>query len=339
MNAPVSPALTRTGLRRRLLGSAIVASVAAGVVAAPVQAQSDWPARSIRLVVPFPAGSSPDTIARVIATPLGTALGQTIVIDNKPGAGGNIGTGTVAHAAPDGYTMLFTINGPLATAPALYSKLNYDPLKDLAPVTIVATSPNVLVVAPTLDVKSVSEFNALVKKDAGKLNYGSVGAGSSGHLAMELLKGREGLDILHVPYAGFPQVTTAMIGGQIQAGFMVPAIAMPQVRAGKIKALAVTSAKRSPALPELPTMAEQGVSDFEVISWQAILMPAGTPKPIIDRLNQELVKIIRSDEVRKQLNNQYFTAVGSSPSELTDLINKETKTLGAVIKRLNITLD
>jgi len=336
MRFSASPA---SALRRRLLGTAV--ATAAGLAAAtPAAAQhGDWPSRPIKLVVPFPAGSSPDIIARVISQPLSKQLGQAIVIDNKPGAGGNIGTGTVAHSAPDGYTMLFTINGPLATAPALYTKLNYDPLKDLAPVTLVATSPNVLVVPPSLNVDSVGAFNALVKKEPGKLNYGSVGAGSSGHLAMELLKGKEGLDILHVPYAGFPQVVTAMLGGQLQAGFMVPAIAMPQVRDGKLKALAVTSARRSPALPDLPTMAEQGVPDFEVISWQAILMPAGTPQPIIDRLNKELVQIIKSDEVQKQLNVQYFTAAPSTPAELTALIKKEQQTLGAVIKRLNLTLD
>ncbi|GAA4324755.1 tripartite tricarboxylate transporter substrate binding protein [Pigmentiphaga soli] len=333
-----SPASGRAGLRRRLLGAALAAA-AAGVAAAPAQAQSDWPSKPIRLVVPFPAGSSPDIIARVIAQPLGKALGQAIVVDNRAGAGGNIGTANVAHSAPDGYSVLFTINGPLATAPALYTKLNYDPLKDLAPVTLVATSPNVLVVDPALKVNSVGEFTSLLRKEPGKLNYGSVGAGSSAHLAMELLKGRENLDILHVPYAGFPQVITAILGGSVQAGFMVPAIAMPQVKEGKVKALAVTSLQRSPSLPDIPTMAEQGVPNFEVISWQAILVPAGTPKPIVDRLNTELVKIIRSDEVRKQLDAQYFTAAGSTPEELTALIKKETQTLGAVIKRLNLTLD
>jgi len=324
-------------LRRGLLGAAVAAGLMA---AAPAFAQhGEWPSRPVKLVVPFPAGSSPDIIARVISQPLAKQLGQAIVIDNKPGAGGNIGTGTVAHAAPDGYTMLFTINGPLATAPALYSKLNYDPLKDLAPVTLVATSPNVLVVPPSLNVDSVGAFTSLVKKEPGKLNFGTVGAGSSAHLAMELLKGKDGLDILHVPYAGFPQVVTAMLGGQIQAGFMVPAIAMPQVREGKLKALAVTSTKRSPALPDLPTMAEQGVPDFEVISWQAILVPAGTPQPIVERLNKELVQIIKSEEVQKQLTAQYFTAAPSTPAELTALIKKEQQTLGGVIKRLNLTLD
>nr|WP_189614659.1 tripartite tricarboxylate transporter substrate binding protein [Pigmentiphaga litoralis] len=319
---------------------AALTAVVAGAFAAPAAyAQSDWPNRPIKMIVPFPAGSSPDTLARMIAQPLGKALGQAIVIDNKPGAGGNIGTAAVAHAQPDGYTILYTINGPLVTAPALYTKLPYDPVKDLAPVTLVATSPNVLVVDPALKVDSVSALEALVKKEPGKLNYGSVGAGSSAHLAMELFKGRQGLDILHVPYAGFPQVITAMLGNQVQAAFMVPAIAMPQVRDGRVKALAVTSLQRSPTLPDLPTMVEQGSPGFEAISWNAVLVPAGTPQALVDRLNTELVKIIRSDEARTLFTAQYFTPVGSTPAELSALIKKETQVLGGVIKRLNLTLD
>jgi tripartite-type tricarboxylate transporter receptor subunit TctC len=329
-----------TSAPRRTLMLAALAAVVAGAFAAPAAyAQSDWPNRPIKMIVPFPAGSSPDTLARMIAQPLGKALGQAIVIDNKPGAGGNIGTAAVAHAQPDGYTILYTINGPLVTAPALYTKLPYDPVKDLAPVTLVATSPNVLVVDPALKVDSVSALEALVKKEPGKLNYGSVGAGSSAHLAMELFKGRQGLDILHVPYAGFPQVITAMLGNQVQAAFMVPAIAMPQVRDGRVKALAVTSLQRSPTLPDLPTMVEQGSPGFEAISWNAVLVPAGTPQALVDRLNTELVKIIRSDEARTLFTAQYFTPVGSTPAELSALIKKETQVLGGVIKRLNLTLD
>lgn len=334
-----SPAQRPSGMRRRLLASACAGAVL-GLAAAPAAwAQSDWPSRPIRLVVPFPPGSSPDTLARMIAQPLSKALGQAVVVDNKAGAGGNIGTGMVAHAAPDGYTVLYTINGPLVTAPALYSKLSYDPVKDLAPVSLIGTSPNVLVVEPSLKVDSVQAFEDLVKNQPGKLNYGSVGAGSSAHLAMELFKGRQGLDILHVPYAGFPQVITAILGNQVQAGFMVPAIAMPQVRDGRVKALAVTSLKRSPALPDLPTMAEQGSPGFESISWNAVLVPAGTPQPIVDRLNAEIVKILRTDEAKASLTAQYFTPAGSTPAELAALMKKETQTLGAVIKRLNLTLD
>ena len=324
--------------RRRFL-QLTSAVLLAGLAATPAVAQDTWPSKPIRLVVPFPPGSSPDIIARVIAEPLREALGQPVVVDNRAGAGGNIGTAAVAKAAPDGYTVLFTINGPLATAPALYRKLGYEPLKDLAPVTLVATSPNVLVVDPALKVESTGAFTAMAKQSPGKLNYGSVGAGSSAHLAMELLKSRENLDIQHVPYPGFPQVVTAMLGGFVQAGFMVPAIAMPQVKTGQVKALAVTSLQRSPALPDIPTMAEQGLPGFEVISWQAVLVPAGTPQPIVDRLNTEIVKAIATPQVQERMASQYFTPVGSTPAALTARIVSETNTLGAVIERLQLTLD
>lgn len=325
--------------RRQFLQTAVAGLVAGFAITTPALAQDTWPSKPIRLVVPFPPGSSPDIIARVIAEPLQQALGQPVVVDNRAGAGGNIGTAAVAHAPPDGYTVLFTINGPLATAPALYRKLGYDPLKDLAPVTLVATSPNVLVIDPALKVDTTGAFTTLVKQSPGKLNYGSVGAGSSAHLAMELLKSRENLDILHVPYPGFPQVLTAMLGGFVQAGFMVPAIAMPQVKTGQVKALAVTSLQRSPALPDIPTMAEQGLTGFEVISWQAVLVPAGTPQAIVDRLNTEIVKAIGTKEVQERMASQYFTPVGSTPAALTARIVGETRTLGAVIERLKLTLD
>lgn len=334
-----SLAPSASAMRRRLLGSAVAA--AAGIAAfAPAMAaeHGDWPSRSVKLVVPFPAGSSPDIIARVIAQPLSKQLGQAIVIDNKPGAGGNIGTGMVAHAAPDGYTMLFTINGPLATAPALYSKLSYDPLKDLAPVTLVATSPNVFVVPPSLNVDSVGGFNALAKKEPGKLNYGSVGAGSSGHLAMELLKGKEGIDLLHVPYAGFPQVVTAMLGGQLQAGFMVPAIAMPQVKSGKVRALAITSLEPSPELPGIPTMGSQGFPNFEAISWDALLAPAGTPAPIVERLQREIAKVMARPDVRSTYEKVGAVAVSSTPEQYRKNVLNSYEFWGQFIKETGISL-
>ncbi len=218
---------------RRYALMALASACAAGAVSpAWADKPDNWPSRPLRMVVPFPAGSSPDLIARLLTEKLAATLGQPVVVENRPGAGGNIGTGMVAKAAPDGYTLLFTINGPLVTAPSLSRNLNYDPFRQLAPVTLVATSPNVLVVDARLPVHNVREFVALAKAKAGTLNYGSVGNGSAAHLAMEQLKAMAGIDLQHVPYPGFPQVTTAMVGGQIQAGFMVPAIAMPLVNAG-----------------------------------------------------------------------------------------------------------
>jgi tripartite-type tricarboxylate transporter receptor subunit TctC len=319
--------------RRTLLGAAMLALL-------PLAHAADWPSRPINLVVPFPPGSSPDIVARTLAEPLSRSLGQPIVIDNRPGAGGNIGTRAVAQAKPDGHTVLFTINGPLVTAPRLYRKtLGYDPQRDLAPVVLVATSPNVLAVGPQLGTDSVPSFVTLAKREQGKLNYGSVGPGSSAHLAMEMFKQEAGADLLHVPYPGFSQVATAIIAGDVQAGFMVPAIAMPQVKAGKLQALAITSLEPSPLLPGIPTLAQQGMPGFESISWQAVLVPTGTPDAIIQRLNTELNAALASEPIRKHLDSQYFSAVGGTPDRLAEQITRETERLTAVIDRLDLSLD
>jgi tripartite-type tricarboxylate transporter receptor subunit TctC len=320
-------------MQRRHVLQAAAASAAS--LAVPAFAQA-WPARPIRLVVPFPPGTSPDIIARQIAEPLARALGQAIVIDNKPGAGGNLGTAAVAKAAPDGYTFLFTIQGPLVTAPLLSKSLSYDPVKDLTPVSLVATSPNVLVVDPALGAETLADFVRIAKQKKGQLNYGSVGNGSAGHLAMELFKARAGLDLVHVPYQGFPQVVNAILGGQIQAGFMVPGIAMGQVRAGKLKALGVTTLGRAASLPAIPTLVEQGYPGFEAISWQAVLAPAGTPRSIVERVSRELVRIIKSDDVRGKMLSQYFSAVGTAPEALADLMKTERGRWGRVIKAAGV---
>ncbi|WP_443103676.1 Bug family tripartite tricarboxylate transporter substrate binding protein [Bordetella sp. H567] len=317
---------------------ALASLVAALTGGAP--AHAEWPEHPIDLIVPFPAGSSPDLLARIVSEPLSQALGKPIIVQNKPGAGGNIGTRLAAEAKPDGYTMLFTINGPLTTAPTLYRKtLGYDPFTDLAPVTLVATSPNVLVVPSNLHIKTVEQFVKLAKEKPGALNYGSVGPGSASQLAMEMFKGLAGLDIAHIPYPGFPQVISAIIAGDIQSSFMVPAIAMPQARNGKATVLAVTSLERAETLPDVPTMAEQGYPGFEAISWDAILVPAGTPSGIVDRLNSELARIISSDKVREQMAVQYFTPAPSSPEQLSTRMRDEKARWDAVIQKLNLSLD
>jgi len=311
-----------------------------GVSVLPGLAHAEWPERPIHVVVPFPPGSSPDLLARTIAEPLSQALGQPIVVDNKPGAGGNIGTRLVAKSDPDGYTLVYTINGPLVTAPELYKKtLGYDPLTDLQPITLVATSPNVLTVPTSLNVNNVEDFVSLAKDRNGALNYGSVGPGSSAHLAMEMFKNAADVKLEQIPYSGFPQIISAIIAGDIQAGFMVPAIAMPQVRSGNAKALAISSIEPSDSLAGIPTMHTQGYPGFEAISWNAILAPAGTPAPVVERLNSELKKIINSDSVRQQLAQQYFTPAASTPEELEERIRKDQASWNAVIQQLGLSLE
>jgi tripartite-type tricarboxylate transporter receptor subunit TctC len=318
--------------RRQFVQTALAATA---TLAAPAFAQA-WPSRPIKWVVPFPPGSSPDNIARLLAEPLGRALGQTVIVDNKPGAGGNIGTAAVAQAEPDGYTFVFTIQGPLVTAPMLNKALGYDPVRDLAPVSLVATSPNVLVVAPKLGAETLADFVRIAKAKRGQLNYGSVGVGSASHLAMELFKTRAGVDLVHVPYAGFPQIVGSILAGEVHAGFMVPGIAIGQMRAARLKALGVTTLGRAAALPGTPSFVEQGYAGFEAVSWQAVLAPAKTPKAIVDRMSTELVRIIKSDEVRGQMLSQFFSAAGTAPEALAGLMKSERERWAQVIKAAGV---
>ena len=300
-----------------------------------------WPAeRPIHLVVPFPAGSSPDLLARQVADPLSKALKQSIVIENKPGAGGNLGTRFVSRAPNDGYTLLYTINGPLVTAPQLYQKtLGYDPARDLAPISLVATSPNVLVIGAALNLNSTAQFVQYARNRPNTLNYGSVGAGSAAHLAMELFKQQAGLELLHVPYASFPQVTIAMLAGDIQAAFMVPAIAMPQAKEGKLKVVGVTSLLASASLPGVVPLAAQGFEGFEAISWHAMLAPAGTAPAILLRLQEVLAEILSRPDMQDKFSAQYFSAVGSSAQVLQALMQTEKTRWDEMMSRLNLSLD
>jgi tripartite-type tricarboxylate transporter receptor subunit TctC len=308
---------------------ALLMALACGAAAAA----EAWPAKPVHLVVPFPPGSSPDLVARMLTDKLAQALGQPVIVENKPGAGGNIGTGMVAKAEPDGYTLCLSIPGPLAVNTVLYKKMEYDPIKELAPITLVALSPNVLVVDPKLGVNTVREFIDYVKARPGKLNYGSIGNGSSSHLTMELLKMLSGMDIVHVPYPGSPQVNTAIVSGQVQAGFVVPATAMPLAQAGRLKLLAVTSSVRSVVLPELPTVAEAGFPGFESSAWIGIVAPARTPKPIIERLARELLTIIRSEDVREKMHRIYFQPVGTAPEGLSNQMRAERDRWAKVIRQ------
>jgi tripartite-type tricarboxylate transporter receptor subunit TctC len=302
-------------------------------------ADETWPVKPVRIIVPFPPGSSPDLVARMLTEKLAQALGQPVIVENKPGAGGNLGTGLVAKAEPDGYTLGLSIPGPLAVNTVLYKKMEYDPFTELTPITLVAVSPNVLIVNPSLGVNSVKEFIDYAKAQPGKLNYGSIGNGSASHLTMELLKMQAGVDIVHVPYPGSPQVITSILANQVQAGFVVPGTAMPLVQSGRVKAIAVTSSARSPVLPDLPTVAEGGFPGFESSAWIGMVAPAKTPKPIIDRLGHELVAIIHSQDVREKMLKIYFQAVGTAPEGLSSLMRSERDRWAKVIKQTGATAD
>jgi len=323
----------------RILLIAVTLAFAASASAQPATDAKSWPSRAIHMIVPFPAGSSPDLIARVLSEKLAPALGQPVVVENRPGAGGNLGTALVARAAPDGYTIGLSIPGPLAVNTVLYKKMEYDPFKDLAPVSLVGASPNVLVVDPKLNVDSVKELVALAKSQPGKLSYGSVGNGSASHLTMELFKEAAGIDLVHVPYPGSPQVNAAILSGQIAAGFVVPATAMPLVQAGRLKALAATTSVRSIVLPEYPTLAERGYPEVVSTAWQGIVAPAKTPRPIVERLSRELVAALRSEDVREKMIRLYFQPIGTAPEGLANLMRSEVERWGKVIRKTGATAD
>jgi tripartite-type tricarboxylate transporter receptor subunit TctC len=301
--------------------------------------QPDWPSRPLRMIVPFPPGSSPDLIARILAERLAPVLRQPVVVENRPGAGGNVGTAAVARAAPDGYTVGMSIQGPLAVNKVLYKKMEYDPFRDLAPVTLVATSPNLLVVDPKLGVDSVKALVALAKKQPGKLNYGSVGNGSASHLTMEMFKEAAGVDLVHVPYPGSPQVNAAVAAGDIAAAFVVPATAMPLVQAGRLKALAVSTERRSAVLPAYPTLAQAGFPQVVSVAWNAVVAPAMTPTPVIERLSRELRAIIHGDEVGEKLARLYFEPAGSTPEALAALMRAELARWSKIIEKTGARAD
>src|SRR5436190_19537349 len=322
--------------RKLLLFFAAMTAISFGV--APVHAQR-WPDRPLKFVVAAPAGSSIDVLARIIGDRLKDRLGQAIVVDNRPAAGGTAATDFVAKSAPDGYTMVMSFNGPLAFGPHLYSKLPYDPQKDLAPVIITSSQPNVLAVTAALPVNSVKELVAYAKSNPGKLNYASVGNGSSSHLTMELLKATAGIEAVHVPFNGSPPAVTATIQGETQAMFAVMQPLQAQVQAGKLRALAVTTAKRFPLLPELPTIAESGYPGFEALAWNGVMVPAATPKPIIARLNAEMNAILKQPDVVEKMHASGFDLIGGTPEDFGSLIKRETETWSPVIKKLGLKVD
>ncbi len=295
----------------------------------------NYPDKPIRMVVPYPPGGGADAIGRIIAEQLSKDWGQTVVIDNRPGANGNIGSGIVAKATPDGYTLLMNTIG-LVLSQSIYKSLPFNVLTDFAPVTLVAGVPHVLIVGPATKVNSVPELIAKAKAEPGKINYASVGLGSPFQMAAELFKNLADVKITEIPYQGGGPAVMSVLGGQTDITFANLLAAQPQIKAGKVKALAVTSAKRSPIAPDIPTMAEAGVPGYDLTSWFGIWAPAGTPKPIIDKLNQEIVKILHQPDVRAKLEHDGADVIASSPAEFDAYIRSEYAKWDKVVKAAGI---
>ena len=321
--------------RRFVVGLVVGIGLIMGTSAVWSQA---YPSRPIRLIVPYPPGGAVDPIARTIAQKLSEAWGQPVVVDNKPGAGTIIGTEIVAKAAPDGYTVILaTISHTMN--PAMYGKLPYDPVKDFTPLSLVSLIPLMLVVNPQVPVKSVKELIDLLKAKPGQLNFSSAGNGTSTHLAAELFKALAGVDIVHVPYKGSGASVAAVMAGETQVAFDSVFLQIPQVKAGKLRALAVTGTKRTSLAPELPTVSEAGLPGYEVSAWVGLLAPAGTPPEVVQKWNREIARILQLPEVRERQISQGNEPVGSTAEYFADFIKTEISKWGEVVKQAGIKLD
>ncbi len=308
------------------------------LLASASAAAQDWPTKTVKIVVPFAPGSTPDMVARLIADRLQQKLGQTFVIENKPGASGNLGTDAVAKAEPDGATIGISIGGPLAINTLLFSKLPYAPAKDLAPITQLITQPSALVVNTDLGADNVAALVALLKRDPGKYNFGSIGNGSLSHLAMEAIALKSGTKLVHVPYPGSPQAMTAVIRGDVQMACL-PAISVtPQLATGKVKVLAVSTAARSTLLPDIPTLKEAGI-DVEADAWMGLIAPARIPDAVIARIHDEVVEAIKTPDAREKLATQLMEPVGNSPAEFRAVIDREIARWSPVIKTLDLRIN
>jgi len=324
---------------RKFASVAACIAAAAAVFPCAVSAQSEYPNKPLRLIVPFPPGGSTDIIGRIVAQRLGEKLGQQIIVDNRGGAGGTIGTDAAAKAAPDGYTLAVGTTSTHAVAPGAYSKLGYDPVRDFAPVSLVAVTPYLLVVNAQVPAKSLKEFVTLAKSQPGKLNYASAGAGSTTHLAMEMLKDVAAINVVHIPYKGNGPAEVAVLAGEVQTIFgSMPAL-LAQVKANKLRPLAVGTARRSPAVPDVPTVAELGYPGFEAALWLGIVAPAGTPASAIGRLSRELKDIVATPAFREAMDKNGAEPISNTPEQFATLIRQEADRYGKVVKALGIKLD
>ena len=320
-------AVIEVTLSRALVGAAL--ALATG--SSPAQPGA-FPDRPIHFIVGFTPGGPSDILSRALGQKLADRWGQQVVIENRPGAGGNIAAEAVARSAPDGYTWLLGNNSILATNASLYRKLGYDPVKDFAPVALVAIQPNILVVNPQVPASSVPELIALARAKPGQLNYASSGSGAAAHLSGELFKTMTGVDMVHVPYKGAQPALTDVIAGQAQLMFATSVSVLPHVKTGRLRALAVTTARRSATIPELPTVAEAGVPGFESITWHGVVVPAATPVPLVERLNRDIVAVLQMPDVRERLAALGAEVVGGTPKDFADYIAREIPKWTKVVK-------
>jgi len=302
----------------------------------PTAMAQNFPAKPVRIVVPFAPGGANDVIARVVAQRLTEPLGQQVLVDNRGGAGGAIGADMVAKSPPDGYTLLLANPGPNAINPVLQPKTPYDPIRDFSMITLMAVSPQVLVVHPSMPVKSVKEFIAMARARPGQINYGSSGTGAITHLAMEFFKARTKTDIVHIPYKGANIALTELIGGQVSAIFAALGSIQPMLSSQRIRVIGVAAAERTPLLPGVPAIAESGVTDFEVVNWFGIVGPAGMPRPVVERLNRAINQVVQSADSKERFAGMGFVPRGTTPEELDRHIRSEITRWGAVIKSQNI---
>lgn len=292
----------------------------------------EWsPTKPVKIIVPI-VGSTNDVLARIVAPKLSEAIGQPVIVENKPGAGGNIGADFVAKATPDGHTLLVGYNGPLAINVSLFEKMPYDSVKDLAPITLAVAAPQYLVVNPALPIKNVQEMVAYAKSSGGKMSYASIAVGSASHLTMEMFKLAAGVEITHIPYRGAGPAITDLLAGNVDAAFLVPGNVQQFLKEGRLRLIATSGQKRFPSTPTVPTLIESGYPDFLATSWIGFLTTACTPKPVIDRYNKELVKILKSTEVREKLESMEFEVIAGSPDQFRNWIGSEIPRWGKVIK-------
>jgi tripartite-type tricarboxylate transporter receptor subunit TctC len=311
--------------------AAAVCLTSLGFSATTAAAQEWSPSKPVRIIVPI-VGSTTDALARLVAEKLGGAIGQSVYVENKPGAGGNIGAEIVAKSPPDGHTLLVGYNGPLAINPTLFKHMPFDPVKDLTPITLAVTSPQYLVVNNDVPIKTVAELVATAKADPSKLSYGSVAVGSASHLTMEMFKAAAKINITHVPYKGAAPALTDLLAGTVQTAFMVPGNVQQYVKQGRLRILAVSGDKRFASMPDVPTMIESGYPNFVATSWIGFLAPAGTPKNIVDRYNKEIVQILNMPDVKQKLRDMEFDVVASTPAQFSQWIGTEIPRWGKVIK-------